>query len=287
MFVAEPSETCTPLSITHEIASALVASKLTICERKLDEKPSRNDFTAASTSSVAADPAAGSTVAGTPVMRSAPSERASTSAASFTDCPEAASIFTGWIHVPDEPRYQPIEPEFMTTRASTACSFTVSFKVCGNCRSTLTEATQGSFLSCDSICAVSTFRSVVPSSILSRFATSDSETCSVGSTSTLSTEKDDELRRAKYATRATRPRAMIAPTTVPRARTCPCLWCCRRRSLPDCGRGAAAPATPETIDPTADVPADATPAAARPADLSENPRLGFLALGAAEAGLVR
>ena len=172
-------------------------------------------MTAVRTSSVAGWADAGLTVAGTPVTSTTPSARALASAASLTDWPSDASIFVGSIQEPELPRYQPSEPEFMTTSMSTCCSTTVSLTVWGNCRSTSTEATHGSRLSWSLIWSLSMLSRVVPSSSVSRLWTSDSLTCVVPSTTTLSTEKIAESLRTKKAMSTARPMAHTATTAPP------------------------------------------------------------------------
>ena len=107
--------------------SVEAAEKLTTWERNSSEKPRLKAATASRTSSVATEPATGETVAGTSVMSRQPSASACASAASFTDWPSEATILVGWIQMSASPRYQAIEPVFMTTSASTCCS-TISIR---------------------------------------------------------------------------------------------------------------------------------------------------------------
>ena len=97
--------------------STLEAEKLTICEEKSLENPFRKVATASRTASLANEPATGWTVAGSPVMRSSPSEDALARAASSTLWLAVVAILVGSIHTLPSPRYQPTEPLLMVTSA--------------------------------------------------------------------------------------------------------------------------------------------------------------------------
>ena len=137
MFVAAPRDTSTPFERRQERLSIVLAEKLTICDLKEDEKLLRYVFTATITSSVAAEPATGWTVAGTLLMRMQLCEVASASAASSEVCPLERSSVTGSIQQPSDPRYQATLPEFMRTMAESERSFTLIESVLGNLRSIL------------------------------------------------------------------------------------------------------------------------------------------------------
>lgn len=157
-------------------------------------------------------------------MRSTPSEVACARAASLTDWFCATVTLVGWIQLPEVPRYQAMEPAFMTTRASVDCSLTTTLRVSGNCRSKLTDPTQGSFLRLASMALPSKLSSVAPSGTSRRFLMSDSVTCSVGSQTTFWMAKADELLSTKYATTSTTASTATPPTTPTTALAlCP-LW---------------------------------------------------------------